>query len=80
MSKENPFRRFELTISVWIPKDAELPETFGDWVYAAFGIRVEHASPTQLERVVEARHPPAKDIVERREGERKRKHSRSLYQ
>ena len=62
---EGFFRRFELTISVWIPKDRDLPTTFNDWITAA-GLRAEGSTPTTLERVVETRHPPAKDIVERR--------------
>lgn len=62
------FRRFELTISVWVPRDAPMPETFADWVERAFGVdqATLPASATLLERVVECRHPPADDLVARR--------------
>jgi hypothetical protein len=62
-------RRFELTISVWGPDDDYLPETFQDWIELA-GFTVDGASPTVLERVVECKHPPAEDIIERRHNKR----------
>lgn len=66
--RETAFRRFELTVSVWYPKHAELPETFRDWVDVAFGTDGMDlpASGTRLERVVETRHPPAEDVVAKR--------------
>lgn len=75
-------RRFELTISVWVPEYVELPKTFGDWIERAFGIDQSNlpATPTQLERVVETRHPPAEDIVERRAHHRIMGATKSLYQ
>lgn len=58
-------RRFELTISVWVDDEYPLPFSFNEWIEAA-GLQMDGATPTQLMRVVETRHPPAEDIVERR--------------
>jgi len=71
-------RRFELTISVWLNEDEELPLTFTEWIGRAFAIdtSILHATPTTLERVVEARHPPAEDVVMRRQMIR----TRNIYQ
>jgi hypothetical protein len=65
-------RRFELTIGVFLPEEAELPVTFRDWIDVA-GLCHGGASPTTLERVVETNHPPASDVVGRR---RQRRDSR----
>jgi hypothetical protein len=63
-----PFRRFELTIGVYVPRDAPIPETFNDWIERA-GFECNIASPTTLERVVETRYPMSADVIEKR-GER----------
>lgn len=60
-------RRFELTISVWLPRGAPLPETFTEWLERATGVSLEDgpAVPTTLERVVEAA-TVADDVLEKR--------------
>lgn len=70
MPREGVFRRFELTISVFLPYEAPLPKTFADWIERAFGIdqNTLGASPTQLERVIETRYPLSEDVAEKRRG------------
>lgn len=63
--RESPFRRFELTIGVYVPRGAPLPETFNDWIERA-GFTAEGASPTTLERVVETRYPLSADVIDKR--------------
>lgn len=58
-------RYFELTIGVHLWEDEELPRTFNEWMERA-GFVIPGASPTTLKRVVEVRHPPAPDVIERR--------------
>lgn len=67
------FRRFELTIGVYLPGDAPLPETFVEWLERATGCDLSDgpATPTTLERVVETRYPLASDVIEKREGLRR---------
>lgn len=62
------FRRFELTISVYLSVGAPLPETFREWLERATGVDLSDgpATPTSLERVVEPRHPPADDVIAKR--------------
>lgn len=63
-----PFRRFELTIGVYLTADEPLPDTFNQWIVRAFGIDPDElcASPTTLERVVETRYPLSDDVIEKR--------------
>ena len=58
-------RLFELTIQVYVGDEQELPETFNEWAEQA-GFEVPGSSPTRLERIVEVRHPPAGDVIEKR--------------
>lgn len=68
---DSPFRLFDLTISVYLPREAPLPETFNDWLVRAFGreaVNEMGALTTTLQGVVERRYPLAEDVVERRRG------------
>lgn len=58
-------RYFELTLGVFLWEGEDLPVTFQDWIKRA-NLGGEGASTTTLNRVVELRHPPAKDIIARR--------------
>lgn len=60
-------RRFELTIGVYVGDEQELPSNFNEWIEQA-GLTAEGATPTTLHRVVEVRHPPAEDVIEKRSG------------
>jgi hypothetical protein len=62
------FRIFQLTMDVYLPSHAPLPETFADWIELAFGIdpATLGASPTTLQRVAEIRYPISRDVVKRR--------------
>lgn len=64
-NRESPFRLFHLTIGVYVPRNAELPETFNDWITRAN--LCEGASATYLHSVTEINYPLAGDVVERRE-------------
>lgn len=67
------FRRFELTIGVYLPGGAALPEDFREWLERATGCDLSDgpATATTLERVVETRYPLADDVIEKREGLRR---------
>lgn len=68
IDRENaPFRHFELTIGVYVPVGAPLPQNFEEWVERA-GFAVQGATPTTLERVVETRYPLSDDVIEKRRG------------
>ena len=61
-------RLFQLTMNVYLPSHAPLPDTFTDWIGLAFGIDTTElpASPTTLTSVVELRYRLADDVVEKR--------------
>ncbi len=60
------FRRFELTIGVYLPAGAPLPDTFREWIERA-GFECNNvASPSTLERVIETRYPLSGDVIEKR--------------
>ena len=81
MAEREPlFRRFELTIGVYVGRSGELPTTFAEWRDIAFGTEGLElpATPTTLERVVEVRYPVAEDIRERRQLQRSSR-TKDLY-
>lgn len=75
MKQESPFRLFELTILVHIPKHwDELPHTAADWFERVVGCSQEHFTPAggSLEGIRELRYPLAEDVIEARRNDDRR--------
>lgn len=70
----SPFRLFEVTIQVHIPRNGELPHYAADWLEVITGASQEHfgATGASLVGIRELRYPLADDVVEKRKEDDRR--------